>query len=830
MPRIVMAGLARELASWLEDRLTGVKVSPTHDGAGTLDELSKGECSLLVINNRITGPDAPEVVNQARERLGLLQLPVIYCLQQAPEELAKSLRAEHFLVHPIDREEMARQAAEVLQLPPDLFPDLFPDLLPDSSMDGVAAGEKAPTQQALSTKMARIWEQTKPAVMTRLEVLEQATAALLEGNLDLELRRLAGGEAHKLYGLLGTFGYRKASQLAKEAEKIFEDVAPLGQAEALSLSKLAVSLRDELERQLDLGIGAEPDQAVNLPAQPADPFFLVVDDDAEVAQLVAGEAAARGVRAEIAPDTAKARDIISRSRPGAVLLDLTFPEGTEDSLALLSELSGAKPPVPVLVLTGRDTFIDRVEVARRGGRGFLAKSLPLPQVLDAVTELMGNPTKTEPSVVIVDDDPNFLTVVEALLEGEGFQVKTLEDPRQFWRTLEASSPRALILDVDMPHIDGIDLCRVVRNDPKWGGLPVMFVTAGDDAEVMTRAFAAGADDFLHKRKVKDELAPRIVHRMSSKSPRGTPPNVDSAEGPDRRERSAQGFIRLLDYAGRYSQPVTLAMIGLDKLEQFDEWHGTSAGDDVVKRLAGILTRSFHGDDVVSQWSRSQFVVGMYGMNLDDGVQRAAEALEALRDERFEAPDGSIFRAAFSAGVSTFPLDGKDFWDLQHAAKEAMARAKTAGGDRVLSTGPTIAAPGSTQAEGQSEELETFDVVLVDDDEALASVVLHSLETRGYSTKCLRDGGDAADSLAGADLILRARLVLLDVNLPGLNGLGVLRRLNRDLVLQRTRVIMLTARSAESEVSEPLELGAYDFVAKPFSLQLLMQRVRRALSA
>ena len=210
-----MAGLPRELASWLEDRLTGVKVSPTHDGAGTLDELSKGECSLLVINNRITGPDAPEVVNQARERLGLLQLPVIYCLQQAPEELAKSLRAEHFLVHPIDREEMARQAAEVLQLPP----DLFPDLLPDSSMDGVAAGEKAPTQQALSTKMARIWEQTKPAVMTRLEVLEQATAALLEGNLDLELRRLAGGEAHKLYGLLGTFGYRRLRSWPRKPRK-----------------------------------------------------------------------------------------------------------------------------------------------------------------------------------------------------------------------------------------------------------------------------------------------------------------------------------------------------------------------------------------------------------------------------------------------------------------------------------------------------------------------------------------------------------------------------------------------------------------------------------
>ena len=232
------------------------------------------------------------------------------------------------------------------------------------------------------------------------------------------------------------------------------------------------------------------------------------------------------------------------------------------------------------------------------------------------------------------------------------------------------------------------------------------------------------------------------------------------------------------------------------------------------------------------------VAGMYGMNRDDGVQRAAEVLETLRNERFEGIDGAVFRTAFSAGVSAFPLDGNDFWDLQTSAEEAMGRAKAEGGDRVLSTVPaltpalmpTLATPGSAREEGKSQEIETFDVVLVDDDEALASVVLHSLETRGYSAKCLRDGGDAADILADANGPLRARLVLLDVNLPGLNGLDVLRRLNRDSVLQHTRVIMLTARSAESEVSEALELGTFDFVAKPFSLQLLMQRVRRALSA
>jgi DNA-binding response OmpR family regulator len=72
------------------------------------------------------------------------------------------------------------------------------------------------------------------------------------------------------------------------------------------------------------------------------------------------------------------------------------------------------------------------------------------------------------------------------------------------------------------------------------------------------------------------------------------------------------------------------------------------------------------------------------------------------------------------------------------------------------------------------------------------------------------------------------VILLDVDLPGLNGLALLRALRDDGVLGRSQVVMLTARSVESEVLEALELGAQDHVAKPFSIAVLLQRMRRIL--
>jgi DNA-binding response OmpR family regulator len=120
-------------------------------------------------------------------------------------------------------------------------------------------------------------------------------------------------------------------------------------------------------------------------------------------------------------------------------------------------------------------------------------------------------------------------------------------------------------------------------------------------------------------------------------------------------------------------------------------------------------------------------------------------------------------------------------------------------------------------------------VLVEDDEALAGVVLHALGTRGYRTRVIPDGDEAAAQLGGARPALQAPLVLLDWDLPGRDGLTVLRGLAADGRLAHTAVIMLTARASEREVLAALDLGAADHVAKPISLPVLMQKVRRALA-
>jgi len=146
------------------------------------------------------------------------------------------------------------------------------------------------------------------------------------------------------------------------------------------------------------------------------------------------------------------------------------------------------------------------------------------------------------------------------------------------------------------------------------------------------------------------------------------------------------------------------------------------------------------------------------------------------------------------------------------------------------TATQVSATSGDRSPTQGSRESSVDVVLVDDDEVLAGLLLHTLKTHGNRTEWIADGQVALDKLRGPTPQLKARTVVLDVNLPSLDGISILRELLRTGTLKETKVIMLTVRSAESEVLSTLQLGAFDHVAKPVSVPVLMERIKRALEA
>lgn len=115
----------------------------------------------------------------------------------------------------------------------------------------------------------------------------------------------------------------------------------------------------------------------------------------------------------------------------------------------------------------------------------------------------------KPSILVVDDEPNGFIVIQALLKPEGYRLTYLDNGQEALNQLEAIAPDVILLDVMMPGMDGIEVCRQVKSDAATAQIPVIMVTALNAKEDLARCFATGADDFISKPVSGVELRARV---------------------------------------------------------------------------------------------------------------------------------------------------------------------------------------------------------------------------------------------------------------------------------------------------------------------------------
>lgn len=119
---------------------------------------------------------------------------------------------------------------------------------------------------------------------------------------------------------------------------------------------------------------------------------------------------------------------------------------------------------------------------------------------------------------------------------------------------------------------------------------------------------------------------------------------------------------------------------------------------------------------------------------------------------------------------------------------------------------------------------TESIVVIDDEEDIRELIQYNLSKEGYVVSCAVSGEE------GVELVERVKpdLLILDLMLPGIDGLEVCRRLKSDAKLKSIPIVMVSARGEEPDVVSGLELGADDYVSKPFSPKVLIARVKSVL--
>ena len=365
---------------------------------------------------------------------------------------------------------------------------------------------KTPKEQHIEA-LTIAWSKYQSKSHQQIITLDSAIKALKQGNISTSDRLSAIVTAHSLAGNLGLFGFDYGSELARQIEQLLQ--GEQNRQQLAQLKSTLQSLKQELTTKSNMALQLEEHS----------PLLLIIDDDSIFTEQLVQEADKLGMQTAIAPSPESAKlwleEQPANKLPNLVLLQISFAESTNllsrwNRLALIAEFKLVEPSIPVIVLADRDEFQDRLQVARHGGYLYLPQPLTSVQVLSFCQQVLRNCSLGK-KVLIVDDDVDLLRVLPSLLQPWGFQVTTLEDSRQFWDVLQAVDPNLLILDIEMPYLSGIELCKVLRTHPYWYKLPVLFLSIHTDIAIREQVFATGADDFIYKPVVAKRLADRILN-------------------------------------------------------------------------------------------------------------------------------------------------------------------------------------------------------------------------------------------------------------------------------------------------------------------------------
>jgi two-component system cell cycle response regulator len=297
-----------------------------------------------------------------------------------------------------------------------------------------------------------------------------------------------------------------------------------------------------------------------------------------------------------------------------------------------------------------------------------------------------NPAVT---VLIADDSQVIRAVVRDQLEGEGYLVHEAEDGIEALSACAAIRPDAVLLDIEMPGLDGRQVLERLKADPELRDIPVVFLTGRIGTDDVVACLRAGAHDYLKKPFEPAELIARIssalhikelqdeLRRRNAELDRIA--RVDPVTQLFNRRHLQEQLEDMCAAARRSNASVAVILFDIDHFKRVNDVHGHASGDLVLLECARRLNDEARAGTVVGRWGGEEFLV----LLPDADVEDASRAAERMRARIADAPvivDGTSLTMTISAGCAASRSGAHHA--LVAAADAALYQSKAAGRNRV----------------------------------------------------------------------------------------------------------------------------------------------------
>jgi diguanylate cyclase (GGDEF)-like protein len=445
-------------------------------------------------------------------------------------------------------------------------------------------------------------------------------------------------------------------------------------------------------------------------------------------------------------------------------------------------------------------------------------------------------------ILVVDDDSSSRIFLARTLERRDFQVLLAGDGHDAEAVAKQEQPDVILMDIVMPGRDGLETCRVLKADQRTAEIPVIFVTSASDDKRIAAGFEAGGSDYITKPFTRQELIARITVHANLRDTQKTLLRKNSELEQISAELAEISRIdpltRLLNRRAwdkaastehqrftRNGHPYSVIMVDIDHFKAYNDHCGHQAGDECLRMVAETLQQTCRQVDSVGRYGGEEFVVLTPETDVHAGPRFAERLRKAIWSLAIPHP-ASITAGRLTASVGVATCQGGNWEEVLREADSALYVAKRAGRNMVF------AASNEKFARMQQAQVNPVVTGSIDDpDQAKVLVVDDEATNRAVCRGALRNAGyEVLEADCGAKALLiaeeaRPDVILMDIMMPGMDGLECTRRLRSSAETSDIPVIMISALGSNEDVLRGLKSGADEYLTKPIRATELNLRVR-----
>jgi len=303
-------------------------------------------------------------------------------------------------------------------------------------------------------------------------------------------------------------------------------------------------------------------------------------------------------------------------------------------------------------------------------------------------------------VMAIDDEPIMTDLIQAYLEEAGYvTVVSLNQSERALEIVRQEQPSVLLLDLIMPGLSGFDVLRMIRADDELRFLPVIVLTAANDAPTKLKALDYGATDFLSKPVDSSELVLRVRNSLAFKIYQDQLANTDGVTGLPNRNVMLRRVAGVIQQSRRAGTVFGLLQVDIDRFKHVNDSFGTGAGDALLRSVGQRLDQCVREGDMVARLADrdaatlaslggDEFTILLPTLPMAGAAENAARRLLAAVAEPFIVAGREIVVTA-SIGIATYPGDGESPEVLLARAGSATALSKQEGGNQFAFYSPSL---------------------------------------------------------------------------------------------------------------------------------------------